>query len=56
MGQRVAQKIWDTLSDDYKTIRNLDTFKINMKKWKAENCSCRLCKVYIDRVGFLLKS
>ena len=28
-------------------------FKIKIKKRKPENCSCRLCKVYIDRVGFL---
>ena len=41
------------LPDDYKTIQNLDTFKIKIKKWKPENCPCRLCKVYIDRVGFL---
>ena len=39
--------------DDYKTKQNLDTFKIRIKKWKPENCPCRLCKVYIDRVGFL---
>ena len=41
------------LPDDYKTMQNLDTFKIKIKKWKPENCPCRLCKVYIDRVGFL---
>ena len=25
-----------------------------MKKWKPDNCPRRLCKVCIDRVGFLL--
>ena len=49
----LGPKIWDILPDDYKTIQNLDTFKIKIKKWKPENCPCRLCKVYIDRVGFL---
>ena len=49
----LGPKIWDILPDDYKAIQNLDTFKINIKKWKSENCPCRLCKVYIDRVGFL---
>ena len=49
----LGQKIWDILLDDYKTIGNLDTFKVKIKKWKPENCPCRLCKVYIDRVGFL---
>ena len=51
----LGPKIWDILPDDYKTIQNLDAFKIKIKKWKPENCPCRLCKVYIDRVGFLYK-
>ena len=27
--------------------------KLKLKKCKPENCPCRVCKVYIDRVGFL---
>ena len=46
-------KIWHILPGDYKTIQNLDTFKIGIKKWKPENWPCKLRKVYIDRVGFL---
>ena len=49
----LGPKIWDKLPGDYKTIQNLDTFKIKIKKWKPENCPCRLCKVYIDAAGFL---
>ena len=49
----LGSKIWDILPDECKTIQNLDTFKIKIKKWKPENCLCRLCKIYIDRVGFL---
>ena len=52
----LGPKIWDILPDDHKTIQNLDTFKIKIKKWEPENCPCRLYEVYIDRVGFLLKS
>ena len=51
----LCPKIWDIIPDDYKTIQKLDTFEIKIKKWKPENCTCRLCKVYNDRVGFLLK-
>ena len=43
-------KIRDILPDDYKTIQNLDTPKIKIKKLTPENCPCRF---YIDRVGFL---
>ena len=49
----LGSKIWNILPDHYKTIQNLDTFKIKITKWKPENCPCRICKVYIDRVGFL---
>ena len=34
----LGPKIWDILPDDYKTRQNLDTFKIEIKKWKPENC------------------
>ena len=42
----LGPKIWDKLPGDYKTIQNLDTFKIKIKKWKPKNCPCRLCKVF----------
>ena len=47
-------KIWDILPDDNKTIGNLDTFKIEIKKWKPENYPCSSCKVNIDRVVVFL--
>ena len=46
-------KIWDMLPDDYKDIDNLNIFKNKIKKWKPENCPCRLCKVYINSIGFV---
>ena len=49
----LVQKIWDILTNDYKTVENLDTFKIKIKKWKSENCPCRLCNADIDTVSFL---
>ena len=52
----LGPKIWNILPDDCKNIQNLDTFKTKTKKWKPKNCPCRLCKVYIGRVGFFQKS
>ena len=46
-------KIWDMLPDDYKDIDNLNIFKNKIKKWKPENCPCRLCKVYINSISFV---
>ena len=50
----IDSKIQDILPADYKTLQNLDTFKIKIKKWKPENCPCRLCKVkvMIEQVFF----
>ena len=45
-------KIWNMLPNDYKDINNLNTFKNKIKKWKPDNCPCRLCKVYINNIVF----
>ena len=41
------------LPDDCKDIENLSIFKNKVKKWKPGNCPCRLCKTYINNVGFI---
>ena len=46
-------KIWDILPEKRKNIDNLEHFKKEIKTWKPDNCPCRLCKVYIESVGFL---
>ena len=46
-------KIWDMLPDDCKDIDNLNTFKNKVEKSKLENCPCRLCKIYINNIGFV---
>ena len=48
-----GSKIWDILPEKLKNIDNLEHFKKEIKTWKPDNCPCRLCKVYIERVGFL---
>ena len=44
--------IWDILPDTYKNLPNFSVFKNRIKKWKSENCPCRLCKTYAFRFGF----
>ena len=43
----LGPKIWDMLPDDCKDIDNLNTVYNKVKKWKPENCPCRLCEIYI---------
>ena len=49
----LGPKIWDILPEKLKNIENLEHFKKSIKTWKLDNCPCRLCKVYIESVGFL---
>ena len=49
----LGPKIWDLLPYDIKYAENLDSFQTKIKNWKVENCPCRLCKTFIEGVGFL---
>ena len=49
----VGKHIWNLLPETFENIDSLENIKISIKKWKPENCHCRLCKVYIENVGFL---
>ena len=46
-------KIWNILPDEIKQQTSLNSFKKSVKKWKPQDCPCRLCKVYVNGVGFL---
>ena len=48
-----SPQIWATLPDSLRCIENLDQFKQKIKGWRFPNCPCRLCKVYIQNLGFL---
>ena len=49
----IGPKIWDTLPSSCKDATSLRSFKVNLKRWIPKNCTWRLCKTYIQRVGFL---
>ena len=44
--------VWNMIPNDIKKIDTLNKFKIEIKKW-LPNCSCRLCKDYIEGVGYI---
>ena len=50
----LGAKIWKVLPNDYKKLTSLSTFKSRIKNCKTDICPCRLCKTYIQRVGFIL--
>ena len=49
----IGPKIWKLVPQELKTIENLEEFKKKIKTWVPENCPCRLCKTYIQHVGFI---
>ena len=49
----LAPKIWDLVPEDIKTAKSLSIFKSKINSWIPKDCPCLLCRVYIQRVGFI---
>ena len=49
----LGPKIWESLPNDLKNKESADSFKTAIKKCKPESCSCRLCKIYLQNIGYL---
>ena len=49
----LGAKICNLFSAHIKDLKNLSTFKHQIRKWITKDCPCRLCKVYVAQVGFL---
>lgn len=45
--------IWNTVPDRLKKIPSLNIFKSKIKKWIPVNCPCRLCKNYVQGLGYV---
>ena len=47
-------KVWDEmLPEKLKECPSLNKFKNMIKSWVPENCPCRLCKHYVQGLGFI---
>ena len=49
----LGPKIWESLPNDLKNKELFDSFKTTIKRWKPESCPCRLCKTYLQNIGYL---
>ena len=45
--------IWQLVPFEFKDLNTVSAFKPAIRKWKPNNCPCRLCKRYIGNVGFI---
>ena len=48
----LGHKIWNSIPQEIKSVTTLAALKTKMRHWKPI-CSCRICRIYIQRVGFV---
>ncbi len=44
---------WNLLPDEIKSAKTLESFTNKIKTWKPQGCTCRLCKTWLDGVGYV---
>ena len=49
----LGAKILELIPQNIKSSESVDIFESKMKKWVPGTCPCRLCKTYVNHVGFL---
>ena len=49
----VGSMKWTNMSNELKQSTSLNEFKSKIKTWKPENCSYKLCKIYLQGIDFL---
>ena len=49
----LGSKNWESIPTHTKELDTTDNFEIVIKKWKPESCPCRLCKVYLQNIGYI---
>ena len=49
----LGSKIWKIIPAYMKELDIIEKFKIAIKKRKPESCPCRLCRVYLQNIGYL---
>ena len=49
----IGSKLWDSIPSHMKEIDSINEFKHVIKIWKSDLCLCRLCKVHLQKIGYL---
>ena len=45
--------LWNLIPDNIKSEPTLELFKKKIRKCKCEPCPCRMCKTYLQHIGFI---
>ena len=49
-------RIWSLVPEKLKQLVDIHAFKKGIKKWKPENCSCGLCKTFLNVFEYKFRS
>ena len=49
----VDSRTWSYMSSELKESMPLNVFRSKIKSWKPDNCPYKLCKIYLQRIGYL---
>ena len=49
----LGPKIWALVPENLRQSTSLNSFKQGIEQWNPGNCPCRLCKIYVQNVGFI---
>ena len=49
----LGNRMWQLLPHEIKDSSTLPIFKKQIRCWNGDKCNCRLCKVYVQQVGFI---
>ena len=48
----LIQKYGSIVSEDIKQSESLEIFKTKIENWIPLRCPCRLCRTYLQNIGF----
>ena len=48
-----ASKVWSIIPIEIKNSSTVEMFKSKISKWEPNDCDCKLCQVYLHRIGYV---
>ena len=49
----LGPKIWESLPNSLKNKDSVGSFETFIKRWKPKSSPCRICKTYLQNIGYL---
>ena len=49
----LGTRLWKLIPDKIKHASTLSAFKVKIKSWTFNKCPCRLCKIFVQDLGFV---